>query len=47
MRRDAGVFARGRVWHAEHRTVLLNGRHRALMNTETQAPAMRQVAFLD
>lgn len=47
MRRNAGVFARGRVWHPDHRTVTLNGWHRVLPNTETEAPAMRNVAFLD
>ncbi|HPM24326.1 MAG TPA: hypothetical protein PLP66_10510 [Phycisphaerae bacterium] len=47
MRRNAGVFARGRVWHPDHRTITLNGWHRVLPNTETEAPAMRNVAFLD
>lgn len=47
MQRNAGVFVRGRVRHADHRTVMLHCWHRVLMNTETQAKAMRHVAFLD
>ncbi len=47
MRRGAGVFAKGRVWHPDHRTITLNGWHQVLPNTETQAPAMRHIAFLD
>ncbi|MFO0810661.1 MAG: hypothetical protein U0746_18695 [Gemmataceae bacterium] len=47
MRRNAGVFARGRVRHADHATITLHGWHRVLMNTENQSRAMRNVAFLD
>jgi len=47
MRRNAGVFVRGRVRHADHETIVLHGWHQVLMNTETQAKAMRNVAFLD
>ncbi len=47
MRRNAQVYAKGRVSHSDHKTVYLNGWHRVLMNTETQAPAMQSVAFLD
>lgn len=47
MRRNPGVYVRGRVRHADHRTIVLHGWHRVLMNTETQARAMRNVAFLD
>lgn len=47
MRRNAGVFAKGRVWHSDHRTITLVGWHQVLLNTESQAPAMRHVAFLD
>jgi hypothetical protein len=48
MRRDAEVYCRGRVRHADHRTIDL-GRHwhRVLLNTERNARAMRHVAFLD
>ncbi len=47
MRRNAEVFVRGRVRHADHKTITLHGWHRVLMNTENQAQAMRNVAFLD
>jgi hypothetical protein len=47
MRRNAGVYVRGRVRHADHKTVVLHGWHRVLMNTEGQSKAMRNVAFLD
>ena len=47
MVRDADVYARGRVRHADHRTITLHGWHRVLMNTEGQSRAMRNVAFLD
>jgi len=47
MRRDAGVFAKGRVWHPDHRTIVLPGWHRVLPNTESSAAAMRHLAFLD
>jgi hypothetical protein len=45
--RDAAVYVRGRVRHADHRTVVLKGRHRDLMSTENRAAAMRHVAFPD
>jgi hypothetical protein len=47
MVRDAEVFARGRVTHPDHATVVLNDWHRVFMNTESRARAMRHVAFLD
>lgn len=47
MRRDAGVFVKGRIRHADHATITLHGWHRVLMNTEGQSKAMRNVAFLD
>ena len=47
MRRDAGVYVRGRVRHADHKTIVLHGWHQVLMNTENQSKAMRNVAFLD
>lgn len=47
MRRNAGVYVRGRVRHADHATINLPGWHRVLMNTEGQSKAMRNVAFLD
>jgi hypothetical protein len=47
MRRDALVYARGRVSHSDHKTVHLVGWHRVLMNTENEAPSMSHVVFLD
>jgi hypothetical protein len=46
-RRDPEVFVRGRVWHKDHKTVVLDGWHRVLMNTEREAPFAPRVAFLD
>lgn len=46
-RRNPQVFVRGKVRHADHKTIILNGWHQVLMNTETQAIAMRHVAFID
>ena len=47
MQRDMAVYGRGTVRHPDHRTVPLQGWHRILMNTESKAPAMQHVAFLD
>ncbi len=46
--RDAVVHVRGTVRHVEHATIHL-GRvwHRVYLNTESQARAMRHVAFID
>lgn len=47
MQRNAGVFARGTVRHADHATITLPCWHQVLMNTETQSRTMANVAFLD
>ena len=47
MRRNPGVYVKGRVRHADHATITLHGWHRVVMNTESQSRAMRNVAFLD
>jgi hypothetical protein len=47
MRRNPVVYVKGRIRHADHKTIVLHGWHRVLMNTENQARAMRNVAFLD
>ena len=47
MRRNPWVYARGRVSHSDHKTVVLRGWHRVQMNTENQSRAMAHVAFLD
>jgi hypothetical protein len=46
-RRNAAVYARGRVSHPDHATIVLHDWHQVLMNRENEAPAMRHVAFLD
>ncbi len=46
-RRNPLVFVRGKVRHADHKSIVLSGWHQVLMNTETQAAAMRHVAFID
>lgn len=47
MRRNPEVYVRGRIRHPDHKTIQLHGWHRVVMNTESQAKAMRNVAFLD
>lgn len=47
MRRNPGVFVRGRVRHSDHATITLQGWHQVVMNTENQSRAMLNVAFLD
>jgi hypothetical protein len=47
MVRNAVVYVQGRISHADHKTIMLHGWHRVLMNTENQSQAMRNVAFLD
>jgi hypothetical protein len=47
MRRSAKVYVRGRVRHPDHPTVVLDGWHEVLRNTENLLQAMRNVAFLD
>ena len=46
-RRNPLVFVRGKVRHSDHKTIVLNGWHQVLMNTENQSLAMRHVAFID
>jgi hypothetical protein len=47
MVRDPELYAKGAVRHPDHKTIVLHGWHRVLMNTEQAARAMRHVAFLD
>ena len=47
MTRNATAYVRGRIWHPDHKTVVLDGCHRVLINTENQAPGERAVVFLD
>jgi hypothetical protein len=46
-RRNSHVYVRGKIRHADHKTIVLDGWHQVLMNTETQSVAMRHVAFID
>lgn len=45
--RDAKVFVRGRVTHPDHAPIRLSVWHEVVMNTETRAAAMANVAFFD
>ncbi len=47
LRRDARVYAKGCIRHPDHQTIVLPGWHRVVLNRESEAPGMRQVAFLD
>jgi len=47
MQRGATVHVRGEIWHLDHDSVVLNGWHRVLLNTESRSKAMRFLAFLD
>ncbi|HZS46111.1 MAG TPA: hypothetical protein VFC63_13520 [Blastocatellia bacterium] len=47
MRANAAVYARGHVWHKDHKTIVLDVWHRVLINTENQTQAGRHVVFLD
>jgi hypothetical protein len=47
MRRNMKVYVRGHVRHPDHKTVVLDGWHEVLSNTETLSRAMRDVVFLD
>lgn len=47
MQRNPVVYVRGRVSHADHATIQLDGWHRVEINTENRSRAMASVAFLD
>lgn len=47
MIRDAHVFVKGNIRHPDHKTIWLPQWHEVVMNTEHQARAMANVAFLD
>jgi hypothetical protein len=47
MTRDARVFVKGTIEHPDHKPIWLGFWHQVVMNTELQARAMRDVAFLD
>ena len=47
MRRNPQVYARGTVRHPDHATIRLPEWCRVVLNTETDAPSMPRMAFLD
>ena len=47
MARDPEVYAKGRVRHPDHKTIVLESWHRVFMNTEAQSRAAVNVVFLD
>jgi hypothetical protein len=47
MRRNPEVYVRGKISHADHATITLDGWHRVHMNTEPRARARANVVFLD
>lgn len=47
MTRGADVYVKGRLTHADHKTVSLYCWYRVEMNTENKSRAMAQVTFLD
>jgi hypothetical protein len=46
-RANAGVFARGKVSHPDHRTIQLQEWHQVVMNTENESAARPFLAFID
>lgn len=44
---NGAFFARGKVRHADHKTIVLDGWHQVLMNTEGDALGAGSVIFLD
>jgi hypothetical protein len=47
MQRDPEAFAKGKVRHPDHKTIVLPSWHRIVMNTESAANGTGSVAFLD
>lgn len=47
MKLDPEAYVRGRVWHPDHKTLVLDGWHRVYLNTEGQAKGSRLIRFLD
>ena len=46
-KRNPELYARGRVTHADHATIVLRGWHRVFMNTENKAEGRRHLQFVD
>lgn len=47
MKRNPSVYVKGKISHADHKTIHLHEWCLVVMNTENQSQAMRHVAFLD
>ncbi len=47
MMENADMYVRGKITHADHATLVLDGWHKVLMNLESRAKAMQSVRFLD
>ena len=47
MSRNPGVYARGKVRHSDHATIVPPFWQRVLMSAETRSRTMANVAFLD
>ncbi len=47
MVREPKVYAKGKISHLDHATIVLNGWHQVEMNLEFQAPSKQNVKFLD
>jgi hypothetical protein len=47
LRRNPRVYAKGRIRHPDHATIVLHEWHRVVLNTETETETMRNVAFID
>lgn len=47
MVREPNVYAKGKVSHLDHATIVLNGWHQIAMNLEFNAPSKRNLKFLD
>jgi hypothetical protein len=47
MVRNAHVYVKGNIRHPDHKTIWLSSWHEVVMNRESEAQAMKDVAFLD
>jgi hypothetical protein len=47
MVRDAKIYVKGKIRHSDHKTIELSDWCEVQLNTETEAKAMKNVAFLD
>ena len=45
--RNAEVYAKGRITHGEHATIVLRSWHRVLPNTESEFAVFEDMVFID